>query len=117
MLYADRYFWRPARPELPVPRYTGTDQAAGRQDVLHIKGKSAPELGSHHITHMFRVSRYCWQWLSGDMMQPNVKHDRQANTYPPGQPGRNDGNVLECRTALPAHVSAPQPEYKGISVD
>ena len=114
---AGGYLWRPARPELPVPRYTGTDQAASRQDVLQIEGKGAPELGSHRITHMFRVSRYRWQWLRGDMMQPKIEHDRQGNPDPPRQPRNNDGNVLECRTALPGHVTTPQPEYKGISVD
>lgn len=116
-LSADRYLWRPVRPDLPVPRYTGTDQAAGRQDVLQIEGKGSPKLGSDRITHMFRVSGYRWQWLTGHMMQPKVEHDRQADPRPPWQPGNDDGNVLECRTALPGHVTALQPEYKGISVD
>lgn len=51
------------------------------------------------------------------MMQPNIEHDRQDNTDPPRQPGNDDGDVLERRTALPAHDYLLQPEYKGISVD
>ena len=106
------YIWQSVRPELPVPRYTGTDQATDRQDVLEKQREGTPELGSHRITHMFRVSRDRWRWLSGDMMQPKVEHDRQGNPDPPRQPRNNDGNVLECRTALPGHVTTPNPNTK-----